>query len=188
MRVGIAGLGLLYWPMAMGRGLQAKGVDFLGAATMGVSETLIQETLGISPAEYASRFNINLYDQPEEMVAAERLDTVVLATRHTEHAEWAERLAGLGLNIFIPKTFTTTLADAERIVQAQQRHGVKIAVGPSARYLPAIMAAKKAVDEGLIGQPFAIRICHHHGTIDVFNKHDWYREAEEGGPELSLGW
>jgi predicted dehydrogenase len=189
MRVGLVGLAALYWPVAIGNGLQTRtDVEFLGAATLEADETTILETLGISAATYAERFNLKLYSQAEEMVAHEDLDTVVLATRHTEHATWVERMAKLGLNIFIPKTFTTTMLEAERIVQAQKRYGVKIAVGPSARYLPSIMAAKDAVDRNLIGKPFAIRICHHHGTIDVFNQKDWYRDPREGGPELSLGW
>ena len=33
-----------------------------------------------------------------------------------------------------------------------------------------------------------MRLCQHHGTIDVFNAADWYRDPAEGGPELSLGW
>jgi predicted dehydrogenase len=99
-----------------------------------------------------------------------------------------EQLAPLGVNIFIPKTFTTTLTDAQRIVDAQAQHGIRIAVGPTARYLPSFMAVKNALDAGLIGQPFNLRLCHHHGTLDVFNAADWYREPAEGGLELSLGW
>jgi predicted dehydrogenase len=185
----MAGLAALYWPIAIGNGLQAsQGVEFLGAATLDVGETAIHEMLGMSAADYAAKFGVKLYSQAEEMVAQERLDTVVLITRHTQHAEWAERLAKLGVNLFIPKTFATSLADAERIVDVQKRYGVEVAVGPSARFLPPMMAAKAAVAGGLIGKPFAVRICHHHGTIDVFNPHDWYRDPDEGGPELSLGW
>ena len=33
-----------------------------------------------------------------------------------------------------------------------------------------------------------MRISHSHGTLDAFPEGDWYRLAEEGGPELSLGW
>ena len=189
MRVGLVGLTALYWPVAMGNGFQGQaGVQFLSAATLGVDDALLQATLGMTAAAYAERYRINLYRDPVEMITREALDTVVIISRHSEHAAWVEQLAPLGVNIFIPKTFTTTLADAERIVQAQQRTGVKIAVGPSARFLPPMVAAKQAIDQGLIGQPFALRICHHHGTIDVFNQADWYREPSEGGPELSLGW
>jgi UDP-N-acetylglucosamine 3-dehydrogenase len=196
MRVGMVGLASLYWPIAIGRGLQERrssasqgeGVEFLAAATLGADELAIRGTLGISAAEYAGRFKLRLYEQAEQMIARERLDTVVLITRHSQHALWAERLAALGMKMFIPKTFATTSWDADRIVQAGMSSGVKIAVGPTARYLPAMMAAKQAIDEGRIGKPFSLRICHHHGTIDVFNRQDWYRDSEEGGPELSLGW
>jgi predicted dehydrogenase len=51
-----------------------------------------------------------------------------------------------------------------------------------------MVAIKQAIDSGVIGEPFSLRICHHHGTMDVFGKRDWYRDPKEGGPELSLGW
>ena len=189
MRIGIVGLAALYWPMAMARGLQNRAdVKFCAAATLDVPDSAIRNMLGSSAQEYAERFQLTVYQAAEEMIKQEQLDTVILVTRHSEHADWVERLAALGVNIFIPKTFTTTLADAERIVQAQQRSGVQIAVGPSARFLPPMLAMKQAIDQGLIGKPFSARICHHHGTIDVFNAADWYRDPTEGGPELSLGW
>jgi predicted dehydrogenase len=144
--------------------------------------------LGISAQEYADTFQVKLYTSAEEMIAAEQLDTVVLITPHSQHAAWVERLAPHGVNLFIPKTFATTSEDAERIVQAQNRYGVQIAVGPSARFLPPMLAVKQAIDDGRVGQPFALRLCHHHGVIDVFKAKDWYRQPEEGGPELSLGW
>jgi len=183
------GLSTLYWPIAIGGKLnQYKGVEFLSASTLGVSESNIKETLGLTGQEYADKFNIRLYDTPEEMVEKERLDTVVITTRHTEHAFWAEKMAKLGLNIYIPKTFATTIADADRIVDVQRQYKVKIAVGPSARFLPPFASVKNAIENDAIGKPFSMRICHHHGTIDVFNKNDWYLDPKEGGPELSLGW
>jgi predicted dehydrogenase len=189
MRVGMVGLASLYWPECIGNGLLAnKNVEFVGAATLGVSDAGIKEVLGMFPAEYAQKFNLKLYNQADEMVKKESLDAVVIATPHTEHAIWAERMARLGMNIFIPKTFATTIEDADRIVEAGRCNGVKIAVGPSARFLPHMMAIKQAIDSDFIGKPFSIRICHHHGTIDCFNKNDWYRDPKEGGPELSLGW
>jgi predicted dehydrogenase len=189
MRIGIAGLNGLYWPMSIGNGLSGKpGVEFLAAATLGESGTAIKESLGLSPAEYVAKYNLRLYDQAEDMVKSEKLDTVAIVTRHTAHADWVERLAKLGVNIYLPKTFATTLADAGRIVEAEKQNRIRIAVGPSARYLPAMVSVKQALEMGLIGQPFALRICHHHGTIDGFHANDWYRDPQEGGPELSLAW
>jgi predicted dehydrogenase len=189
MRIGMAGLNGLYWPVAIGNGLiNRPGVEFLAAATLGENGAAIKANLGLSPEEYTARFGLRLYDQPDEMIQAERLDTIVIVSRHSQHADWVERLARLGVNIFLPKTFATTLAEADRIVRAQKEGAIQIAVGPSARFLPQMMAVKAAIDADLIGEPFSARICHHHGTIDVFKYSDWYRDPVEGGPELSLGW
>ncbi len=137
MRIGLAGLNALYWPISIGNGLKGKpGVQFLAAATLGASEAEIKNILGITPPEYASKYQIKLYAQAEDMIASEKLDTVAIITRHSEHADWVERLARLGVNIYLPKTFATTPKDAERIVQAEKQNGVRIAVGPSARFLP----------------------------------------------------
>jgi predicted dehydrogenase len=189
MRVGMVGLAALYWPIAIGNGLKAhKTAELVAAATLDVEDAQIQAILGISSAEYSEKFGVTLYSRAEDMVETERLTTVVLNCRHSEHALWAERMAKLGMDIFIPKTFATTLEDADRIAQAEERFGVTIASGPSARYLPPVLAIKDALDHDVIGQPFALRLCHHHGTIDHFNPKDWFREAKEGGPGLSLGW
>lgn len=75
MRAGMVGLAGLYWPMAMGRALHDHpSVEFLGAATMGADERAIGELLGVTPVEYAERFGVRLYADPEEMVVSEQLD------------------------------------------------------------------------------------------------------------------
>jgi predicted dehydrogenase len=185
----MVGLAALYWPQTMGNGLAANpAVEFRAAATLDISHETIAAMLGHTPQAYADHFGLTLYTDARQMIMTEALDTVVLITPHSRHAEWVEQLAPLGVNIFIPKTFTTTLEDAQRIVAAQHQYGIRIAVGPTARYLPSFMAVKNALTSGLIGQPFSLRLSHHHGTLDVFNAADWYRDPAEGGPELSLGW
>jgi predicted dehydrogenase len=189
MRIGLVGLNALYWPVSIGDGLVGKpGVQFLAAATLGVNDEDVRKTLGMTSAEYAAKYKIKLYTHAEDMIASEKLDTVAIVTRHSEHADWVERLGKFGVNIYLPKTFATTPAEAERIVRAEKQNGIRVAVGPSARFLPQLAAVKHALDEDLIGKPFSLRISHHHGTIDGFSTQDWYRDPKEGGPELSLGW
>jgi predicted dehydrogenase len=189
LRVGLAGIAALYWPVTIAEGLgsrrDAKLVSF---ATLGVSTAEVKRHLGMLPAEYARRYDATQYRDLDDMMAAEQLDAVALCARHSQHAHWVERLAPYGKDIFIAKTFATTMADAERICAAERRHAIRIAVGPSARFLPWFLAARKALEAGRIGTPFSLRVCHHHGTIDVFHPRDFYRDPAEGGPELSLGW
>jgi myo-inositol 2-dehydrogenase/D-chiro-inositol 1-dehydrogenase len=185
----MVGLAALYWPQTMGKALAAHpAVDFRAAATLGMDDAAIAAMLGRTPQEYAAQFGLALHSDARQMITDEALDTVVLITPHSLHAEWVEQLAPLGVNIFVPKTFATTLADAQRMVDAQAQYNIRLAVGPTARYLPSFMAVKSALADGLIGKPFSLRLSHHHGTLDVFDAADWYRNPAEGGPELSLGW
>lgn len=189
MRVGIAGLACLYWPVCIGQGFAARpGVDFVAAATMGEDAGLIADCLGISPERYAADFGIRMYLDAVEMVHAERLDLVALCVPHSRHAALAGELAPLGVDLFVPKTFATTLEDCRRMVSLEREWGIRILSGPGARYLPVMMAVKEALSSGVIGRPFSVRACHHHGVLDPFHPRDWYRRPEEGGPELSLGW
>jgi len=189
MRVGMAGLSALYWPVCMGGGLKKKaGAAFTAATAMGEDDNYIRDCLGMTANEYVDKFGVKLYGGVEEMIEAERLETVVINARHSAHADLAERIAKCKVNIFIPKTFATTIEDADRIVKAGKDNGVRILSGPSAADLPEMVTLKKVLDGGMIGNVFSVRVCHNHGTIDVFHPNDWYRLPEEGGPEMSLSW
>jgi myo-inositol 2-dehydrogenase / D-chiro-inositol 1-dehydrogenase len=189
LRIGLAGISALYWPRAMAEGIAARpDATLVSFATLGVSTPEIRRHLGMVPSEYARRYGLRRYVDLEDMLEAEQLDAIVVCTRHTEHARWVGCIAGHGKDLFIAKTFATTMADANRMCAAESRHGIHIAVGPTARFLPWFAAARRVLDAGRIGSPFSIHVSHHHGTIDVFEPGDFYRDPGEGGPELSLGW
>lgn len=189
LRVGLAGIAALYWPVCIAEGIRSRrDAQLVSFATLGASDSEIEDNLGMRPGTFERRFGLQRYDDVETMLEAETLDAVALCTRHTRHAFWVERIARRGADIFVAKTFTTTMADADRICASEVRHHVRVAVGPSARYLPWFAAARRTLEAGLIGTPFSLRIGHHHGRIDVFGPRDFYRDAPEGGPELSLGW
>ena len=189
MNIGLVGICALYWPHAMARGLAAiRGARLAAFATLGTPDRTIKDHLGMTSGQYAGKYNIKKYISVEDMLKGEKLDALILCTRHTEHAAWVKRLAGYGKPLYVLKTFATSMADANRMVRLARKHRLTIATGPSGRFLAPIAAAKKAVDAGKIGKPFSMRLMHHHGVIDGFGKKDWYRDKKEGGPEFSLGW
>jgi myo-inositol 2-dehydrogenase/D-chiro-inositol 1-dehydrogenase len=189
LRIGIVGLASLYWPVALAKNLaKLPQARLLAAADLGESAEQIRATLGCTGEEFASQFGVRVYRQIDEMIRAERLDTVAICSRHSLHAQHVEQAAACGADIYLCKTMATTSDDCGRIVQAGRRHGVRIAVGPGGRFQPQHVLARRLVDDARIGRPIAVRISHNHGTLDVFAPADWYRDAEEGGPELSLGW
>jgi UDP-N-acetylglucosamine 3-dehydrogenase len=185
--IGLVGITALYWPLAMAQGLQKHPSGRLRAfCTLGDSTPEIQHHLGLTPNAFATKFDLKQYAGWEEMLAREKLQALIICTRHTEHAAMVERLAPYGIDLYVLKSFATTLEDCRRIVAAGRKYRIKIAVGPSGRFIPALAAAKQALPR--IGAPFSMRLCHHHGVIDVFQPRDWYRDPAEGGPELSLAW
>jgi predicted dehydrogenase len=189
LRIGLAGLGALYWPFALADGIKGNSHARLTAfATLGQPEPEIRAHIGMDSEAFARYTGARRFVNAADMVKAGQVDAIALCGRHTEHARQVEQLAPLGRDLAIFKTMAASLADADRICAAGKKNRVRIAVGPSARFLPWFVAARKAVDAGRIGTPFSMRVAHHHGTIDVFGPGDFYREAAEGGPELSLGW
>ena len=179
----------MFYPRALARTLgKMAEIDLRAAATLGASDSETEATLRMTKQAFADEFGVALYDEPEEMIEAEGLDAVAVATRHTEHADYVERAAARGVHVFVCKTMATTSADAERIVAAGRENGVRVAIGPGGRMQPHHAAAREIIDSGRIGAPVSLRVSHNHGTIDSLGPDDWYREKAEGGPELSLGW
>ena len=189
LRVGLAGIAALYWPVMIAEGIRARrDAKLVAFSTLGLAPRVIKDHVGMEPDEFARSCGAARYEDLDDMLRTEDLDAVAVCSRHTEHAALVPRIAAHGRDIFIAKTFATTARDAEAICAAGRKHGVRIAVGPSARFLPWFAAAKRVVDAGEIGAPFSMHVAHHHGTIDVFGPGDSYRDTREGGPELSLGW
>jgi predicted dehydrogenase len=189
MNIGLVGITALYWPVAMAQGLaKHKKARLTAFATLGEHDKKTKALLGMTSTEYALKYRLKRYVDAHEMIKNQSLDAIIICTRHSEHAKWVKELAKYRINMHILKSFATTNAHARAMVRTAKKHGFKISSGPSARYLPLFAAAGRAVHAGRIGKPFSMRLCHHHGVIDVFNKKDWYRDKKEGGPELSLGW
>ncbi len=189
MRIGLVGISALYWPITAANYLSRRSDATLAAfATLGVSAKRIKDVLGLSPEEYAAQYRAKQFSDVDEMIRNEKLDALIICTPHTEHAKWVRRVAKYRLPLYMFKTFATENRDSQEIVRLGRKYQIPIAVGPSARHLPAIVAVKDLINSGAIGKPFSMHLCHHHGVIDCFHKTDWYREGKEGGPELSLGW
>jgi predicted dehydrogenase len=84
------------------------------------------------------------------------MDFVYIATPDFAHTEPAVRAAERGFNLLIEKPLATSTAEAEQIVQAVRKSGVKAKVSFCNRWNPPFVAAKKAVEEGEIGEVISI--------------------------------
>ena len=97
------------------------------------------------------------YADYREMLEKEDLDIVSVCPRWTsEHLAMITACLEAGCSVYSEKPMTSTLAEGDRIVEAANAHGLKVAVAHQAVYLPATHTIKEMLDAGKIGTIQAI--------------------------------
>jgi len=88
-----------------------------------------------------------------EMLARAPIDTVVIATPHSLHAEQAVAAAEAGKAIVSEKPMAVDLADGAAILAAVRRHGVPYTVVHNFLFTQAVQGAAALLRAGKAGQP-----------------------------------
>lgn len=102
--------------------------------------------------EFAATFGIpRVYDSARALLDAGGVDVICVCTPHPQHAESLILAAERGIHGVVEKPFTTTVADADRVLEAATRHGTRISVISQRRWLPAAQRIRRAIDEGKLG-------------------------------------
>lgn len=68
------------------------------------------------------------------------------------HLEVAERAAAAGKHIVVEKPLEVSLERADRLIAAAREHNVQLGAIFNRRFIPALKATKRAVEEGLLGE------------------------------------
>jgi predicted dehydrogenase len=94
------------------------------------------------------------------MLKREKPQLVSVAPRHTDqHFAMAAAALDAGAHVFLEKPITQTLAEADQLLAAAERSGLKIAVAHQMRLAPNVLLLKRLVDAGLLGDLLEIRAC-----------------------------
>ena len=88
----------------------------------------------------------------DECLRTTRPDLVLLCPATARHADVVEAVARHRVDILLEKPFAASLADADRILAAVAKAGVRLAINWPLRWYPAHMTAKRLIDEGAIGE------------------------------------
>lgn len=108
--------------------------------------------------EAAQRYGWENYEVSwEKLVKRDDVDLVDIAAPTNIHKEITLAAAKEGKDIFCEKSLALTLDDAREMLQAVKEAGVKHMIGFSYRMTPAIMLAKRIIEEGRIGRVFHYR-------------------------------
>jgi len=140
----------------------------------------------------AMRFNDELrtYSDYRKMLNAEQLDVVSVCTPNCFHAEHAIAALEAGANVLLEKPAALTMKEIAAIKAAVKRSRRVLIVGYSHRFHRGNLKAKRLLDEGVIGEPYMIRIrLAHTGPFPGWAKDDWFYDPKlaGGGAMLDLG-
>ena len=110
------------------------------------------------------------------LVEHDELDAVFVCSPDFLHEEQAIAALEAGKAVYLEKPIAITIEGADKILRTAYATGSKLFLGHNMRYFPSILAMKKLLDEGAIGELQAVW-CRHFVAIggDAYFK-DWHSE------------
>ena len=118
-----------------------------GAQLVAVCDVLVEKAEKI-----ANKYNINAYSCFHEMMKTEKIDVVVVLTESGLHAQHAIELAPYKAHIVVEKPMALTLDDADSMIQACDKHGIKLFVVKQNRFNVPVVQLRKALEQGRFGK------------------------------------
>jgi UDP-N-acetyl-2-amino-2-deoxyglucuronate dehydrogenase len=113
--------------------------------------------IGSRAAALAADYGAAFCESAEELVARDDVDAVIIATPQYVHMEQALLAATHDKHLFIEKPMTTTVEDADRIIEICDRRGLALSVGYQQRYRSVPRSAHDLIKTGAIGQVHTIQ-------------------------------
>jgi predicted dehydrogenase len=100
---------------------------------------------------------VRAYTSWKQLLKREECQAVIITSANVRHAEMAIAAAAAGKHILCDKPLATRIADAEEMIAAAKKHGVKLMTAFPVRYSGAIKRAKQIIAAGDLGEIYAIK-------------------------------
>jgi predicted dehydrogenase len=122
----------------------------------------------------------------DALLARDDIQIVSICLPTRLHLEVAERAVAAGKHIIVEKPLELSLERADRLLRAAKAHNVQVAAIFNRRFIPALKATKRAVEEGLLGELIAADMYYKSfRTQEYYDDSGWRGTWEvEGGAAL----
>lgn len=141
MKLGLIGYG--YWGPNIARNFAGTdNVDVVSICDM--SDAALQKAGKIYP-------NVILTKEYKDITESPNIDAVAVVTPVFTHYEFAKSALEHGKHIFVEKPFTSTVAQAEELVELADKKGLTIMVDHTFLFTGAVRKIKELVDEDVLG-------------------------------------
>jgi len=115
-------------------------------------------------AKFAEQYGAaHHYGSYEALIENKDIDIVYIATPHSHHYENVMMCLDAGVNVLCEKAFAVNSSQVKKMVDKARKKNIFLMEGMWSRFNPAILAAKKEVESGTIGQLKAVKadFCFH---------------------------
>jgi predicted dehydrogenase len=141
----------------------------------------------VDPADAARAFaktcGVACYATMPAMFERQPVDGVILATPNQLHVQGALMCVARRCPVLVEKPLATSVAQAQKLVEACQRAGVPILTGHHRRHGARVQKARSIIERGLLGQIVSAQCtCWFHKPRDYFDVA--WRAGPGGGPVL----
>jgi predicted dehydrogenase len=134
-------------------------------------------------ASAAEKYSMSVEPSVESLLRRGDVDAVVIGAETSMHADLVERAAAAGKHIVLQKPLALTLAEADRIVAAVKKSGVRFTLAWQMRTDPQNLKMRQLVQDGTLGKIFMLRRRHGLST------HTWpdFENSWHAKPDLNRG-
>lgn len=135
----------------------------------------------------AEEFGIGHYESVDELLAAPDVDVVVNITTPRAHAATTAAALAAGKHVYIEKPITDALASAHALVATADARGLLLGAAPDTFLGSAAQTARRAVDDGLIGDPIGVTGFITSNRVETWHPDPTFFFQPGGGPVADLG-
>ena len=177
VRVGIVGLGR--WAKVLTKASkQSTKIDIVSGYSRSEEKRSAFETeMGVRPV-----------GSLEEMLADPTISGVIITVPNEQHRAIAEKVAAAKKHVYTEKPIAHNLEDGLEIAALEQKYGVTVTVGHSARLMAGIRMIKQRIDAGELGKVAFIEANFSNERALELTPQTWrwYKDRAPGGPLSQL--
>ncbi len=124
----------------------------------------------------------------EAILADASIEGVILTVPNEQHLPMAALVAKAGKHVYTEKPIASTLVEGLQIAALEEKYGITVTVGHSARLMAGIRKIREAIDRGELGRVAFIEAnFSNNRALELTPKAwRWYKDKAPGGPLSQL--
>ncbi|MBN1342358.1 MAG: Gfo/Idh/MocA family oxidoreductase [Phycisphaerae bacterium] len=127
----------------------------------------------------------NSFTDYRKLLEMDEIDVVVIGIPNHLHCQATCDAAGAGKHVICEKPLCVSVAEADRMIEACKKAGVKLMYAENLLFTPKYVRVKQLVDDGALGKIYLVKQSEKHSGPHA--PHFWDVERSGGGVTMDMG-